>query len=285
MREPGKIRRPAIAGTFYSHDPLTLKGQIEECFTSPIGPGRLPSPSPKEGKRIIALISPHAGYIYSGGVAAHGYLSLAESHRPDLIVLLGPNHTGMGSGVSLMASGTWETPLGRVEIDEDAAREIHSLSEIIDLDDSAHLREHSLEVQLPFLQYIMGGFKIVPIGMMMQDLSTSREVGRAIGEAVEGRNALIIASTDFTHYESQSIAEKKDGRVIDAILSLDEEKVIDTVYRFNVSMCGYGPVAAAITAAKVLGAGRASLLKYATSGDVTGDRYQVVGYASLELTP
>jgi len=281
---PGKVRRPAVAGTFYAGDPVSLKRQIEECFKSPIGPGRLPGPSPRGEKRIISLISPHAGYMYSGPVAAHGYLSLAESYRPSLVILLGPNHTGMGSGVSLMASGIWETPLGRVEIDEEVAREIHRLSGIIDLDDLAHLGEHSIEVQLPFLQYIMGGFKIVPIAMMMQDLATSREVGRAVGEAVKGRDALIIASTDFTHYESQSEAERKDGKVIEAILSLDEEKVIDTVYRYNVSMCGYGPVAAAVTASKILGAEKATLLKYATSGDVTGDRYQVVGYASIELT-
>ncbi|MFQ5710213.1 MAG: AmmeMemoRadiSam system protein B [Candidatus Geothermarchaeales archaeon] len=284
MESEKKVRRPAFSGYFYMSDPNSLRNQIEESFKSPIGPGELPRLNERGKRGIVALVSPHAGYVYSGSVAAHGYHSLAEDGKPDLIVLIGPNHTGYGSGVSLMNSGVWETPLGRVEIDEETAGKILDVSRIIDVDASAHMREHSLEVQIPFLQYTLGNFRFVPILMMMQNLKTSREVGGAVAKALEGKNSVIVASTDLTHYEPHASAKRKDTAVIEAILSLDEEKMMSLVYSLNVSMCGMGPVASAIYAAKTLGASEAKLLKYATSGDVTGDLSQVVGYASLKMT-
>lgn len=278
------VRKPWVAGSFYPADPERLRRSVEDCFTHRLGPGAVP---PRRGKerRIVGLISPHAGYIYSGPVAAHGYYHLALDGKPSTLIILGPNHTGLGSPVAMMREGSWETPLGVVEIDGELADAIFKASDIIDVDEMAHLREHSIEVQLPFLQYLYGSdFRFVPISMGLQDLETSRAVGRAIAHAAEGRELVVVASTDFTHYEPQSTAESKDRRVMEAILSLDEEGVQRTVRRYGVSMCGYGPVSAAITAARQLGASSAKLLAYHTSGDITGDYSAVVGYASIKLT-
>ncbi len=277
------IRRPAVAGYFYPATRELLIKQINECFLSKLGPGKLPKLNPAGKREIVALISPHAGYMYSGSVAANGYFSLADDGKPDVVVIIGPNHTGRGSGVSLMPRGIWETPLGSVEIDEEISERILSKADLIDRDETAHMLEHSIEVQIPFLQYILGNFKIVPICMMMQDLYTARQVGKAVADSIADKNSIIIASTDLTHYESQKSAEIKDKAVIDAILSLDEEKLSDIILEMGSSMCGPGPVMAAICASKILGAKKASLLRYATSGDVTGDYSAVVGYASIKI--
>jgi len=160
--------------------------------------------------------------MYSGPPAAHAYLHLAPEAAPDIVIILGPNHTGLGGPISMGGGGAWETPLGRVEIDEDLAKAIFGESDIIDVDDTAHMREHSIEVQLPFLQYIYEDFKFIPICMSFQDLETSREVGRAIVSALGDRNALIVASTDMSHYEARESAAPKDRGVIDRVLQLDE---------------------------------------------------------------
>lgn len=280
-----KIRLPYQAGAFYASSAKSLKTQIEECFLHKFGPQQLPKVDEKGPRRIIALVNPHAGYMYSGPVAAHGYYSLSQDGRPDLIVILGPNHSGFGSGVSIMAEGVWRMPFGDVEVDSEFARGIQRASGFTDVDDAAHRYEHSVEVQLPFLQYLYGNtFKFVPVCMMMQDLEVSRDVGKAIAEAASGRNVLIIASTDMTHYEPQNRAESKDRHAIDAILKLDEGQLQSVVESRNISMCGYGPTSVAIVAAKSLGATKAQLLCYKTSGDITNDRSQVVGYASLSIT-
>jgi len=200
-------------------------------------------------------------------------------------VILGPNHTGLGSPVSLMAKGEWVTPLGRVEIDEVLAKEVFRASNIIDVDEVAHMNEHSIEVQLPFLQYIYGsGFKLVPICMGFQDLETSREVGRALGTVLRGKNAVLIASSDLSHYVPQRVAEEKDKMVIDAVLSLDEEVLQSRVRSHGISACGYGPISAVLVASKMLGARSAELLSYRTSGDITGDYSAVVGYCSIAIS-
>jgi len=280
-----RVRRPAYAGTFYEGTEPSLKGQIEECFTHELGPKALPNVADGKLKHTVGLISPHAGFMYSGSVAAHGYYHLALDGKPDLIAIFGPNHTGMGSGLAVMREGAWQTPLGEVEIDTTTADSIVRESRLIDVDDGAHLREHSIEVQLPWLQYLYGSsFKFVPICFLMQDLQSSREVGVAVAKALRDKNALVIASTDMTHYEPQKVAEKKDKAVIEAALKLEEEKVYSTVETLQVSMCGYGPVIAAITAAKELGARNGQLLCYKTSGDVVGDYSAVVGYASMMFT-
>lgn len=280
-----KIRHPYVAGQFYAGSKQSLAAQIEECFNHELGPGALPKVADKSLQKIVGLVSPHAGYMYSGPVAAHGYHRLAGDGKPDVVVLFGPNHTGSGSALAVMKEGVWRTPLGDVEIDTATADLILRASDIVDLDDSAHAFEHSIEVQLPFLQFLYGSaFKFVPVCFLMQDLQSSREVGSAVAKALEGKNAIVIASTDMTHYEPQRMAEKKDKTAIEAMLKLDEEGLYSTIEAHHMSMCGYGPTIAAITAAKALGAKKAELLCYKTSGDVVGDYSAVVGYASLVFT-
>ncbi len=277
------VRRPWVAGSFYPADPDSLRRTIEKCFTHRLGPGSLPELKPLE-RRIISVVCPHAGYMYSGPVAAHSYFHLSSEGRPASIVIIGPNHTGLGGPVSLGGTGAWETPLGRVDIDTELAKVIFEASSFIDMDETAHVREHSIEVQLPFLQYIYGDFRFVPICMGFQDLETSREVGQVVAEAIEGRNSLIVASTDLTHMEPQSSANVKDRGVIERIVSLEEVALQEWVHSHRVSMCGYGPVSAAIVASKRLGAQKAELLAYHTSGEVTGDLSSVVGYAAAKIT-
>ncbi len=279
-----KLRRAQVAGSFYSGTKTALTREIQECFTHRLGPGRLPTLAQVGERKLVALVCPHAGYVYSGPVAARSYFELASDGKPATIVIIGPNHTGQGSGVSMMLEGVWETPLGKVEIDRDLATAISRESSIIDLDDSAHLYEHSIEVQLPFLQYVLQTrFEFVPICMMMQDQETSAEVGKALGQALRGRDALVIASSDMTHYESADAARRKDRLVIDAILALDDAKLQETVEAHRITMCGHGPVASAIAASKILGAKAASLLGYSTSGDITRDHSSVVGYLAVSI--
>jgi AmmeMemoRadiSam system protein B len=278
------VRHPSQAGTFYESSKDGLRKQIEGCFLHKFGPGTLPIGVKKPLSDLIAIVSPHAGYVFSGPVAAHGYHYAAMRGYPDSVVILGPNHTGLGSGISIMTRGRWRTPLGDVEIDEGLAKKIQAASNLIDVDSEAHRFEHSIEVQLPFLQYIYPErLKFVPVCMMFQDLQTSREVGDAIANASFNMNVLIVASTDLTHYEPQRIAEAKDRIVIDAIMRLDEEELHKVIEEKNISMCGYGPVSALLFAAKRMGAKKAQLLCYRTSGDITQDHSQVVGYSSLAI--
>ena len=235
---------------------------------------------------MVGLVVPHAGYMASGPVAAHAYYHLAKDGKPDVIVIFGPNHTGRGSALSIMNEGVWRTPLGDVEIDTETADQILQASSIIDVDEMAHAYEHSIELQLPFLQYLYGSdFKFVPICFRMQDLESSREVGKATAKALKGKNALVIASSDMTHDEPQETAEKKDGLAIEAAIKMDEELYYSTVESYAISTCGYGPTIAAITAAKELGAKKAQLLCYKTSGDIFGDYHsRIVGYAAIAFT-
>jgi len=257
--------------------------QIEECFRHKLGPGYIPKVKPVgEGvRKIRGLVSPHAGYMYSGPVAAHGYCKLAEDGTPSVFVILGPNHTGLGSGISVYpVEGVWKTPLGNVEVDSQICKKIVDVSNLVDIDERSHVYEHSIEVQIPFLQYLYGSHRIVPICMLMQDLETSRELGEALATVLRNVDAVIIASTDLNHYESHDRTLRKDGRVIDAILRMDEEALFKAVDE-GVSMCGPGPVATMIVALKRLGQFKATLLSHRTSGDVTGDYSAVVGYASI----
>ena len=267
--------------------------RIKECFLDERGPGKLPKITPGK-KEIIGIVVPHAGYIYSGAIAAHSYNSLSENGFSKTFIILGPNHTGIGSGVSVMTSGSWQTPMGNVGINEILAEKLSK--EIIDNDKNAHLYEHSIEVQLPFLQYISENkeFNFVPICMAMQDYETSKEVGEIIAESIKDLDGkiVIIASTDFSHagfnYMSMppegmrvdEYAEKQDKFAIDQILQMNPKGLIDTVHQKNISMCGYGPVAAMLTAAEILGAKKAELLKYGTSYEVHPGS-SCVGYGAL----
>ena len=277
------VRNPWVAGAFYPSDPDGLKATIRGCFTHKLGPMKIPERS-SGTRRTVSAICPHAGYMYSGPVAAHVYLSLASEADPESIVIIGPSHTGIGSPLSIMNKGFWKTPLGKVRIDEELSNAILREADFLDVDESAHMREHSIEVQIPFLQYIYGSdFSFVPICMALQDLDSSRDLGRALGKACEGKDVLILASTDLSHYEDQTSANRKDKLVIAAILNLDEEELQEKVYKNRITMCGYGPVSVALVASKHLGAKGAELLSYHTSGDVSGDYSAVVGYASIRI--
>jgi len=277
-----KVRRPSQAGSFYAGTAEALKAQIEECFRHKLGPGKIPKVTEKGSRSLFGFVSPHAGYMYSGPVAAHGYYSMALDGKPDIVVIFGPNHTGQGSAISIMTDGAWRTPLGDVQVDTSFAEQIMREAKIIDSDDSAHMFEHSIEVQLPFLQFLYGSaFRFVPIAFLMQDLESSREVGQATAKILKGKNAVIIASSDMTHYEPQKSAERKDRLVLEAIERMDESQLYSVIESQGITACGYGPITALITAAKTLGAKNAKLLRYATSGDVTGDFSAVVGYASV----
>ena len=273
------VRETVVAGAFYAGSPVKLKEQIEWCYRHKVGPGALPRVNRKGHRGIIALVVPHAGYVYSGPVAAHAYKELAGDGVCDTALIVGPNHSGYGAAVSVWTRGFWRTPLGEVSINEEIADSL--LGGRIKADETAHLYEHSIEVQLPWLQHLYSQVKLVPVAMLAQDLKTAREAGKAISRV--GGNVIIIASTDFTHYEPHSVAARKDSSVIEAITALDEEELYQRCASLNCTMCGYGAVATAIVAAREKGAKKATLLKYASSGDTSGDLTQVVGYASIAI--
>lgn len=276
------LRRPAVAGSFYASDSKSLNMQIENCFLNNIGPGKIPVPNLKKQNNIIGLVSPHAGYMYSGPVAANGFYQIALDGQPDTIIILGPNHRGFGRDISIMTEGSWKTPLGELEIDTEIAEKILNNSKIIKADYKAHQNEHSIEVQLPFIQYIFDkSIKFIPICMTRQDIITDIEIARSISSSVVDRNVLIIASSDFTHYEPQEYAENIDKQAINAILEFNPKKLYDMIYQQNLTMCGPGPITVMLIVCETLGAKKAELLKYATSGDVSGMLDQVVGYASI----
>ncbi|MGD0319546.1 MAG: AmmeMemoRadiSam system protein B [Nitrososphaerales archaeon] len=278
-----KLRRAAVAGSFYPSTRSDLSSMLNSCYLHPLGPGRVP-PAPPGDASIVAVVSPHAGYEYSGPVAAHSYLHVSSLRAPDLIVIVAPNHYGVGSGVATFKEGEWETPLGRMRVDEEAASELVRDSGIVSFDPEAHRMEHSLEVQLPFLQQIYGdSIPILPISLLFQDLETARTVGESVVKVVKGKRAVLVASSDLTHYEPVAKAREKDGALIDQVKKLDLDTFYSTLDRLRVTACGFGAIATVMAASRALGLERGELLKYATSGDTTGDNNQVVGYASLRF--
>ena len=277
-------RPPSVAGSFYESTSSALNDRLDWCFLHKVGPGKLPGAVTSETRAVISVVSPHAGYIYSGPVAAHGYCLLSTEPAPELIVIIGPNHTGWGAGVSVWDGGDWQTPLGKVQVDSVAAKALCKMG-VAELDSQAHIREHSVEVQVPFLQRIYhGGFRILPICMMLQDYETSAELGRSLSQLLAGRSSLLIASTDFSHYEPYATAYAKDAKVAEAIVNMDPKAVEEIVQREGVSMCGPGPVMATMVASQGLGAKACRKLCYATSGDTSGTKNEVVGYGSFAMT-
>jgi AmmeMemoRadiSam system protein B len=276
-------RAPAVAGMFYPSNPKELSGLVDQSFRNQrFGPGKAPPSATK--RRIYGIVSPHAGYVYSGAVAANGFYEISSTNFHD-VIMAGPNHYGIGSWVAAMKEGEWETPLGDVKVNSELVEEIAGRSSTLDFDNDAHSRDHCLEVQLPFLQYIRRDFQIAPIVLVSQRSDTAYDLGNAISETVIEKgisdSTLLIASSDFTHYEPNSEAHRKDGELIKAILALDVNRFYAVLERLDVSACGYGAIATMIVAARNLGATRGELLKYATSGDVTGDTSAVVGYSSI----
>ena len=263
------IRKAAVAGSFYAGTPDRLRLQVEDLL--PRGAVREPA---------VAVVAPHAGYMYSGRVAGAVY---SRVEFRDTCVILGPNHTGLGAGAAIMTYGQWETPLGRVPIAGDLAKTILAHSSVLEEDHLGHLREHSIEVQLPFLQYFERPFSFVPISLFSHEYAVCQNVGQAVATAVgrAGRRVLLVASTDMSHYISREEASRQDRKAIDAILALDPEKLHQVVRREGISMCGFHATVATLIAAKGLGAVRAELVMYTDSGEVTRSTEEVVAYAGL----
>lgn len=262
------VRSPAVAGQFYPANPSILEKEVSS-YT-------------KEVKRENALgvISPHAGYIYSGKVAGGVY---SRINIPKDVIIIGPNHTGLGEPEAVMTSGTWHLPGGDVAINTDLAGAIVENSKYLKDDHLAHLNEHSLEVQIPFLQRFRKDIRIVPIAMMSMDYAICQDIGHAVAMAVKSfkEPVLIVASSDMTHYESDKTAREKDKKAIDRVLALDPEGLLKTVRENRITMCGVIPATIMLIACKELGAKKAELVDYATSGETSGDYEQVVGYAGM----
>ncbi len=269
-----QIRKPAVAGQFYPSNPAKLK-QLIESFSS----------KAKEQTEAKGCLLPHAGYVYSGRVASNVVSGIKIKEN---IIVLGPNHTGLGKQFSLMRQGVWETPLGNSAINTKLADALIKKCPLLEEDISAHLTEHSIEVELPILQYYKNDFSFVPIVISQAQLVDYRRIGYDIASVISEEklqaNTLIIASSDMTHYEEARIARDKDTLAIDALLELDEEKLWGLIHKFDISMCGYAPAIIMLAAAKKLGAKKGRLVKYQTSGDVTGDYSSVVGYAGIIVT-
>ncbi len=281
------IREARYAGSWYDGSESKLKATLKNFFESDDrGPKKSPIINEKGSRNILGIVSPHAGYIYSGAIAAHSYAEVALDGKPDLFIVIGIDHRGAGSApASIQIEGGWKTPLGTVNINNTIASKILEKSNKILNSPGAHRMEHSLELQVPFIQYIYGNdVEIIPIMISSGSLSIFQDVGNAIAEGCKGENVVLIASTDFTHMEPAEDAKKQDEKAIKAILKLDEQLLYDTVKNHRISMCGYGSTSTVIAASKKLGAKNAILLKYGHSGEVSGDNYQVVGYGSIKLT-
>jgi len=265
------LRLPAVAGRFYPAGLGELTQQVQTLARAPVS---------GEKWRARACLVPHAGYQYSGHVAGAVYSKLA---LPKRYILLGPRHYPQGEELAILSEGAWKTPLGEAQIDSALAAELKRACPLLREDSVAHRAEHSLEVQLPFLQLLAGEFHFVPIALGTVRLSALEELGRAIAEVVaaQGGEILVVASSDLNHYEDDQITRVKDRKAVDKVLALDPRGLYDIVRREGITMCGYGPTVSMLTAARQLGATRAELVRYATSGDVTGDRDEVVGYAGI----
>jgi AmmeMemoRadiSam system protein B len=264
------VRRPAVAGAFYPGTKEEMDQHLEALW-----PEEEVKPRPAK-----AVVSPHAGWVYSGRVAAR---TIARVEVPGTVVILGPNHRGLGRPAAIMSQGSWLMPGGPVELDSEFGELLKEHSSVLEEDHLAHAQEHSLEVQVPFLTRINPGLRLVPICLARSDLGACRDIGQALAATIDqvGRPVLMLASTDMSHYEPVETARLKDRLAIDHILDLDPEGLYTTVSSQGITMCGVVPTVIALFAAQTLGAAGAELVKYATSGDVNKDFRQVVGYAGL----
>ncbi|MGA9643299.1 MAG: AmmeMemoRadiSam system protein B [Terriglobales bacterium] len=280
------LRPAAVAGRFYPGKSEELLREIRE-YTSNHEPR-----GASEAARISAIgcVVPHAGYMYSGHVAGAVF---ARLEIPEHCIILCPNHTGRGSPLAIMSATRWQTPLGEVAPDPELATQLLRLFPALEEDSAAHRSEHAIEVQLPFLQARQRELHIVPIAIGTSDFGVLRGLGEAVAEVVgsfsalgereqEGeRKVLIIASSDMNHYESDAVTRVKDHKAIERVLAMDARGLWEVVMTEGISMCGFGPTIVMLTAAKILGATRTTLVRYATSGDVSGERETVVGYAGI----
>jgi MEMO1 family protein len=266
------LREPAVAGRFYPANPERLRTDIKSYLSAGLSSGKK--------MRAMACMVPHAGYIYSGQVAG-GVFSRLE--LPGSCIVLGPNHTGRGHPLAIINEGSWRTPLGEIPIDSDLAEKLIQEFPALSEDSAAHRSEHSIEVELPFLQVCRPDIKFVPIAIGTGQLILLEQLGQALAEVLKKTNdpALMVASSDMNHYEEDATTRVKDHKAIDKILALDAPGLYQTVMNESISMCGFGPAVAMLTAARRLGAQKAELVQYATSADVSGDHKVAVGYAGI----
>ncbi len=263
------LRHPVVAGMFYDADAHALRKHMEKLLVQ------------KEEKlNARAIIVPHAGYVYSGAVAGEVFSSV---RMPDTFIIMGPNHTGAGAPVSVMNKGVWRTPLGDARINSPLADEIINNSDFAEADTAAHLQEHSIEVQLPFIQALRKSFTFVPITIGTDDEKVLKETACAIREAMRDKDILLVSSTDLTHYEGAKDAEKKDNMALKKIEEVDPEGLADTVNKNSISMCGWMPTYAALYAARLLGAEKGKIIRYTNSGEASGDFGRVVGYGGAAV--
>ncbi len=270
------LRHPAVAGRFYPGNRDDLLSEVRGYLAEASSADGVPLPA-------MGCIAPHAGYVYSGHVAGALF---GRIEIPERCIILCPNHTGMGRALAIMSEGGWETPLGTVAIDAELAHTLKQGFPLLQEDFAAHRAEHAIEVELPFLQLRQPNVRFVPIAIGTGQLEPLEALGHALAQSIVAHKhrILIVASSDMNHYESDAVTRAKDHRALERILSLDPHGLYDVVTQQNISMCGFGPTVAMLTAARQLGARSAELMKYATSGDISGDRNMVVGYAGVVVT-
>jgi len=271
------LRRAAVAGSWYPGTASALNAEVDSYLDT--------APAAPPPGRLVALVSPHAGLRYSGPVAAYGYGLLRGVVDGLTVVLVGPSHHAAFDGVALHARGGWDTPLGRAAIDEEIAQALLDADRVVFDDPGVHRDEHSLEMQMPFLQRVVPGLRIVPLLMGSQSRREVEALGAALGKALAGRRALLVASSDLSHYQPAAVANRLDAVVVDAVGRFDDESLLRRLETHDNVACGGGPVVAVMKAARALGADQSSVLKYGDSGDVgERDKSHVVGYLSAALT-
>jgi AmmeMemoRadiSam system protein B len=267
------VREPAVSGMFYPDDPTKLRKDIETYLKCAVVPDL--------EENVIGIISPHAGYMYSGKVAAYGFRMIVKKQY-DTVILIGPSHRAYFEGVALWDRGSFETPLGRTDIDEDIAGEIVNINGIIKPNMDTHREEHSLEVQLPFLQSVLDSFKIIPLVMGIQTSSACRELAQSLSEVIQAskKKFLVVGSTDLSHYYPYAVAKKLDDVIVGRLGTFNIPGMIEDIETGKTEACGAGPIIATMMLSEKLGADHGTVLKYANSGDVSGDKAGVVGYMS-----
>jgi hypothetical protein len=271
---PEEIRPPVVAGQFYTDDAQALSSQIDDYLEK--------APQETLPGEVLALMAPHAGYIYSGQVAACAYRQIQDRSFEDVVVVA-PSHRTAFAGASVYHRGGYRTPLGVVPVNEALARDIMAQSDRLNFYPQAHAQEHSLEVQLPFLQRTLKSFRLVPIIMGDQDMTTCQMLSAALSAATEKERVLLVASTDLSHYHSEEQARALDGTILEAVNGFDPEKLYQTLRAGQGEACGGGPMVAVMLVAREKGATNGKVLRYATSGEVSGDRRNVVGYMAAAI--
>jgi AmmeMemoRadiSam system protein B len=265
------IRRPAVSGMFYPENPEALRRQVQQLFDR--------APRRSVAGHILGIVSPHAGYLYSGLTAAAAY-GLVAGTKVETVVVVSPSHREYFAGVSVYPGDGYETPLGSVPVDQDLREELVKVCPLVRSNKVGHGEEHAIEVQLPFLQQTLGEFKLLPLVMGDQSRATCMTLGKRLGAVVRGKNAVLVASTDLSHYHSSRVAEAMDSVMIEDVKRFDEDQLMTDLESGTTEACGGGPTVAVMAALKVLGASHMEVVHHCNSGDITGDTRSVVGYLS-----